>query len=184
MNQATAAAFQDMIGDAQTSAAYKSVLKINERNGWFEPGEVDANTLALMTKVAARGLTEVFKFCLRGCEPFDAKKLQTAMRRFVAIAWLLHSEDLVGEDGEALKLSELGRLAQLDCTKCALSLQAKAFGNQFGFQSRVQKRRTSKGKRGTYSQAAKQGWEKRRARGFVCVNRRRAEPVTRGAPPS
>jgi hypothetical protein len=83
------------------------------------------------------------------------------MRRFVAIAWMLHSEMLVGEDDEPLTLEQLGKLPQIDCTKVTLSLIAKSFGEQTKFHSRVQKRKSSKE---NYAGAAKTGWTKRRAR--------------------
>ncbi|MEY2499824.1 MAG: hypothetical protein QOI07_158 [Verrucomicrobiota bacterium] len=92
------------------------------------------------------------------------------MRRFVAVAWLLHSEMLVGNDGKPLSLDQLGKIPQLDCTKCALSLLAKRFADQFHYHARVQKR---KGSKPNYAAAAKTGWDKRRARIKAKAKKRR-----------
>jgi hypothetical protein len=93
------------------------------------------------------------------------------MRRFVAVAWLLHSETLVDDELDEqgaptgklvpLTLDQLGKLPQLDCTKVALSLLAKRFGEEFKFHARVQKRA---GTKPNYARAAKTGWAKRRVR--------------------
>jgi hypothetical protein len=120
----------------------------------------------LIVQMAQRGLGEVMSFCFVG-RKLNEKGLQIAMRRFVAVAWMLHSELLVGaetdERGEPIPLSlaELGKIPQLDCTKVALSLLAKRFGAMFKFQSRMQKRQ---GTKVNYAASAKIGWDKRRAR--------------------
>ena len=117
---------------------------------------------ALIFAMAARGVREVFDFCLvSGQHTFNARLMQYAMRRFVAIAWLLHSEMMRGPDGNILTLAQLAKLPQLDCTKVALSLSAQRFADQFRFHTRIQKRR---GTKETYAAAAKIGWQKRRAR--------------------
>jgi hypothetical protein len=145
---------------------YDIAAQIDQKNGWFEEGELDPEMVAMMIKVAARGLYELIHFCFAG-RKLNEKGMQIAMRRFVAVAWMLHSEMLIGTDtdeaGEAvpLTLEQLGNVPQLDCTKVALSLLAKRFGEMFHFHARVQKRKTSKG---NYAGAAKTGWVKRRAR--------------------
>jgi hypothetical protein len=111
--------------------------------------------------------------------------MQIAMRRFVAVAWMLHSEMLIGTDtdeqGEPvpLTLEQLGDVPQLDCTKVALSLLAKRFGEMFAFHARVQKRKTSKG---NYADAAKKGWGKRRARAKAAA--RVKKPRAAARPPA
>jgi hypothetical protein len=157
---------------------YDIAAQIDQKNGWFEEGELDPELVAVMIKVAARGLYELIHFCFAG-RKLNEKGMQIAMRRFVAVAWMLHSEMLIGTDkdesGEAvpLTLEQLGKVPQLDCTKVALSLLAKRFGEMFHFHARVQKRKTSKG---NYAGAAKTGWVKRRARAKAAarVKKRRA----------
>jgi hypothetical protein len=139
----------------------------------FSTAEVD-----LICEMAERGIHELLKFCLDGpCKPgapgvfvqrpLTERNLKIAMRRFIAVAWMLHSEMLVGAKTDKycepipLTLEQIGKIPQIDCTKVALSLLAKRFGAQFNLHTRVQKRQ---GSRETYSGAAKGGWAKRRAR--------------------
>jgi len=116
----------------------------------------------LIAAMSARGVREVFDFCLR-CRRngFGKENLQFAVRRFVAVAWLLHSEMMRGADGKILTLEQLSKLPQLDCTKVALSLNAQRFAEQFRFHARVQKRA---GTKENYAAAAKTGWDTRRTR--------------------
>lgn len=126
------------------------------------PGVTQAQA-AVISAMAARGIREVCEFALarwRNKGP-DTNSMEVVARRLVAIAWLLHSDFLRGEDGEVLTLTQLARLPQLKCTKVALSLSAKLFADRFKFHSRVQKRSGSKE---NYAAAAKSGWDKRRAR--------------------
>lgn len=117
---------------------------------------------ALIFAMAARGVREVFDFCLTGGQyAFEGPHVAKAIRRFVAVAWLLHSEMMRGADGKILTLAQLAKLPQLGCTKVALSLNAQRFADQFRFRARVQKR---SGTKENYAAAAKTGWEKRRAR--------------------
>ena len=117
---------------------------------------------AVISAMAAKGVREVFQFCLPSrTRGFDKAALGYAIRRFVSIAWLLHSEMMRGADGAVLTLTQLARLPQLKCSKVALSLSAKHFADRFKFHSRVQKRTGSKE---NYAAAAKTGWDKRRAR--------------------
>jgi hypothetical protein len=134
----------------------------------FYEGELNQETAQLISQMAARGTDELLSYCLvRTREggyrqaPFNSRTLQIAMRRFVAVAWMLHSEMLTGEDDQPLTLEKLGKIPQLGCSKVTLSLQAQRFADRFGFHARVQKRQSSKG---NYATAAKTGWEKRRAR--------------------
>jgi hypothetical protein len=125
-------------------------------------GRVTQPQAELIAAMAARGVREVFSFCLsNGQYPLNERFMQYAIRRFVSIAWLLHSEMLVGPDKKPLSLGQLGKLPQLSCTKVALSLLAQKFACQFRFQARVQKRA---GTKENYAVAAKAGWAKRRAR--------------------
>jgi hypothetical protein len=131
--------------------------------------DLDQRQAALIAQIAERGISAVMKFCLDNLLPTPSlplrcvtpSRLQVSMRKFVAVAWLLDSSVLVGDDGKPLTLDQLGKLPQLDCTRCALSLMAKKFGDQFKFRARVQKRASSKP---NYAASAKSGWEKRRAR--------------------
>jgi hypothetical protein len=143
---------------------------------------LDRKQTKLVEKMAGQGIEALFDFCIPRSAPsginprnrpriFDAKTLQIAMRRFVSVAWLLHSEMLVDDELDAegvatgklvpLTLDRLGKLPQLDCTKVALSLLAKRFGDHFKFHARVQKRVETKP---NYAAAALTGWAKRRAR--------------------
>lgn len=119
----------------------------------------------MIAVMAKRGIAEVMRFCFYSGmgtnHELDEKGLQIAMRKFVAICWLTHSEFMVGANGEPLTLQQLGAIPQLDCTKVALSLVAQKFAGQFGFHARIQKRRGSKA---NYAASAKTGWAKRRAR--------------------
>jgi hypothetical protein len=151
------------------TAPTKSGIKYNLSNSrYFEKGELSQEEIQLLSQMAQTGIASVFKFCLPSKNvytdklgPFNEGSLRTAMRRFVAVAWMLHSEMLTGESEEPLTLDQLGKLPQLDCTKVTLSLSAKRFGDSFGFHSRMQKRKSCKE---NYAGAAKTGWEKRRAR--------------------
>jgi hypothetical protein len=131
--------------------------------------EFSSTQITQIREMSVRGISTVLEFCLprkntpqgNVLRPFDSTTLKIAMRRFVSVAWLLHSNMLRGENDEALTLEQLSKLPQLDCTKVALSLQAKRFGDQFNFHARVQKR---VGTKPNYASAAKTGWAKRRAR--------------------
>lgn len=174
-------AFSRNNGDDPTIEAgveYDIAEQIDLKNNWFEPGEINPEQIELLIKVASRGLYELFHFCFAG-RKLNQKGLQIAMRRFVAVAWLLHSEMLQGAELDAdgkptgaltpLSLEQLGDIPQLDCTKVALSLLAKRFGELFNFHARVQKRMTSKV---NYAGAAKIGWAKRRARAKAAAKKR------------
>ena len=120
----------------------------------------------LIARIAARGVRELFSFCLAGFE-FEDEQARMTIRRFFAVAWLLHSEMLLSPDKKPdgrhipMTLDKLGKLPQLDCTRCNLSILAHKFGKQFGFRARVQKRAYSKA---NYARSAKAGWDKRRLR--------------------
>lgn len=150
---------------------YDIAAQIDQKNNWFEPGEIDPEQMEMLIRVASRGLHELFHFCFAG-RKLNQKGMQIAMRRFVAVAWLLHSEMLIGVEKNStgtpvpLTLQQLGKVPQLDCSRCALSLLAKKFGEQFHFHARVQKRKTSKG---NYARSAKTGWVKRRARAAAAL---------------
>jgi hypothetical protein len=126
---------------------------------------VDAPTLELLRQACNLGLGELFDFCL-GAPLFDGtiivteKTLKAWALRFVSVAWLMHSEMLVGVDGRPLTLAQLAALRQLNCSRCALSLTAQRFAAPFRFRTRIQKRSD----RSRYASSAKSGWEKRRAR--------------------
>lgn len=141
---------------------------------YFAKGELTQEDARLISQMASTGIAKVMDFCLvpqpqkgqaaprRGLtRELDEYGLQIAMRRFVAIAWMIHSEMMIGESGEPLTLEQLGQLPQLDCTKVTLSLIAKQFGEKCNFHARIQKR---KGSKENYAGAAKTGWAKRRAR--------------------
>jgi hypothetical protein len=141
-------------------------LVLKFRNSSLSPKESTPETRLLVGRMTGKLLRELFDFCFRGKvnnleRAVDEKGLQIAMRRFVAVVWLMHSELLVGEDGQVLTLEQLSKLPQLDCTRCSLSLLAQRFGNQVGFRGRVQKR---VGGKANYAASAKSGWEKRRSR--------------------
>ncbi len=119
--------------------------------------ELSPAAVQTMMAVADRPLRELFSYCFSG-RPTNEKGLAIAMRRFIAVAWMLHSEMLVGIHGRPLTLEELGKLPRIDCTKCTLSILAQNFGKQWGFHTRVQKRL---GGKTNYAAAAKRGWEKR-----------------------
>jgi hypothetical protein len=116
--------------------------------------------------LASRLIREVMSYCFDGKlygsdRVVDDAGLRLAMRRFVSVAWLLHSEMLLSPDGTPMTLEQLSKLPQLDCTRCSLSLLAQKFGKKWDFHARVQKR---KGGKPAYAASAKTGWEKRRAR--------------------
>jgi hypothetical protein len=159
-------AFSRSLGlrDGTTPARPEAAVKydfasiVDQQNHWFEKGEVDPQLMESLVRVASRGLYELFRFCFEG-RMLDEKGMRIAIRRFVSVAWMLHSEMLIGPDKKPLTLEQLGEIPQIDCTKCALSLLAQRFGDQFGFHARIQKRRGSKE---NYAAAAKRGWKKRR----------------------
>lgn len=134
--------------------------EVDARNGWVEPGELSTEQSDAMIAIATRGLTELFMFCFHG-QTLDRKGMRTAIRRFISVAWMLKSEELVGANGKPLSLDKLSKLPQIRCTRCTLSLLAQEFGKRWGFRVRVQKRVSSKP---NYAHAAIGGWAKRRAR--------------------
>jgi hypothetical protein len=108
------------------------------------------------------GVNAILSYCLRDTKlNADYSNIQTALRRFVAVCWLLKSNEMRGEDGKPMSLQALSKQPQIDCTRCALSLMAQDFGNKFGFHARVQKRVSAKE---NYAKAARFGWAKRRQR--------------------
>jgi hypothetical protein len=152
MDQATETAFIEMVGEGKEVAPFADGL-LDE----LDDLDLSPSVLRSMMVVAARGLSEVFKYCFSG-RPLDEKGLRIAGRRFVSVAWLLHSKMLVGENGVPLSLEQLSSLPQVDCSRCALSVLAQNFGKQWGFSSRVQKRKSSKA---NYARSAKTGWAAR-----------------------
>jgi len=108
-----------------------------------------------------RVISEVLKYCLQGKAIDDERDLKIAIRRFVAVVWLIQPGLLRGSDGKCLTLERLGELPFLDCTRCSLSLKAQEFAKRHGFHSSIQKRTTAKG---NYANSAHLGWVKRRTR--------------------
>src|SRR5437870_321859 len=149
-----------------TGALPESKLILKYRNSSLSPKESTQATRELVGRMTDKLLSELFAFCFSGNlhnreRTVDPKGLQIAMRRFVAVAWLMHSELLVGEDGQVLTLEQLSKLPQLDCTRCSLSLLAQKFGKRCGgFHTRVQKQ---VGGKANYAASAKAAWKKRRA---------------------
>jgi len=119
-----------------------------------------ANLSDAEVAIVRSGIDEIIGFCLRDTK-LDAKyaNLQTALRRFVAICWLLKSNEIRGSDDKPMSLEALSRQPQIKCTRCALSLMASEFGQKWGIHSRVQKRVSAKP---NYAKAARFGWKKRR----------------------
>lgn len=160
-------AYDDAHGDENRLVAgieYDIAAEIDEKNGWTEPGqpsEVEV-THTVRAADASNALSEFILFCFQG-QKLDrrGKGLRTAIRRFVAICWMLKSNELVDPHGRPLSLERLASLPQVKCTKCTLSLLAQEFGKQWGFRVRVQKKETTKP---NYAAAAKKGWKKRRLR--------------------
>ena len=136
--------------------------QIDAKNNWVEPGEITQDKKDDLMEIAARGLSELILFCFKG-QRMDrrGKGLRTAIRRFVAVAWMLKSHVIVDEDDDPLSLDRLSQLPQVRCTRCTLSLLAQEFGRAWGFRVRVQKRESTKV---NYARSAKHGWKKRRLR--------------------
>lgn len=141
-----------------TAVTYDVAEEIDQRNGWTEPGERHH----LLNHSDATIAREIFTFCF-GKQKLDpqGKGMRAAFRRFVAISWMLASEKMVGLDGKPLSLDKLGKQPQLRCTRCALCLLAKKFGQPWGFRVRVQRRVSTKP---NYARAARTGWALRRKR--------------------
>jgi hypothetical protein len=149
-----------------TGALPECNLVLKYRNSSLSPKESTPATRELVGRMTGKLLRELFDFCFSGRlhnreRVADEQGLRIAMRRFVSVAWLMHSELLVGEDGQVLTLEQLSKLPQLDCTRCSLSLLAQRFAKPYGFQSRVQKQKSGKV---NYAASARTGWKKRRAR--------------------
>lgn len=125
--------------------------------------------------LAARSIQAVFQYCFY--EPralrcggeavlLDEDGVRHVIQRFFAVAWLLRSEMLLSKnqkDGRSLPMTlrELAALPQVSCSRCNLSILAQKFGKLFNnFRGRTQKRESAKPH---YAEAAKVGWEKRRA---------------------
>jgi hypothetical protein len=150
----------ELTGLSAPPKASRTKFDLSPLRQFFAKGELDQETAQTVAAMIARGTKEIFSFCF-GKENLDERGLRIAMRRFVSIAWLLHSEMLIGENDEPLTLEQLGNLPLLNCTKVTLSLNAQDFGRKFKFQGRTQKRQHTKP---NYASAAVGGWAKRRAR--------------------
>lgn len=168
MNQATLKAFTDSVSDGD--GAMPTLMRLPFED-YLDPSELTPQLRRLLAAVAGKGIFEIMDYCFAG-RALDEKSLTIAWRKFIAVAWLLHSEMLVGENGQPMTLEQLGRVPQLNCTRCALSLKAKGFSERTGFHSRIQKRLEG---RQNYSKSAKGGWVKRRAR--LNLPPKKAEPV-------
>ena len=125
--------------------------------------EVTPAARKLVAQITSHGVREIFSFCF-GDYIMDEDGARTVIRRFFAVAWLLHSEMLLTPnkrtDGRNVPatLDFLGKLPQLNCTRCNLSVLAQKFGGLFaGFRTRVQKRDTSKP---NYAKSAALGWRR------------------------
>jgi hypothetical protein len=148
--------------ELEAGVNYDLALEIDQRNDWKEIGEADLDLIESLIEVAARGLNELLMFCFHG-QQLDRKGrgLRTAIRRFIAVAWLVNSSLLVSSNGMPLSLEQLSKLRQIKCTRCSLSLLAQKFGDKWGFHARVQKRVETKPNN---ARAAVRGWAKRRER--------------------
>ena len=164
MNSATEQSFIETFGEPENESVASESLDLAIQD-YFLQGELSPKVIATMQSAAAKGLEAVFSYCLAG-RPLDEKGLQLAARRFVSVAWLLHSDFLLDADGKSMTLDRLSNLPQLDCTKCALSILAQNFGKQFNYHARVQKRAGSKS---NYAKSATAGWAKRNLPTKVCV---------------
>jgi hypothetical protein len=133
--------------------------EIDQRNHWLEEGEIDEQKMQLLMQVAARGLHELFYYCFAGRSLDKPSEMRMAVRRFIAVAWLIQPGLLKSRNGRMMTLDDLAALPSIDCSKCALSLKAQAFGKRWDFHARIQKRKVSKV---NYAAAAKVGWAKRR----------------------
>jgi hypothetical protein len=158
---------KDLIGGTAGAAGGDEIFT-NLVDFEFSPDEITPAVRKLVAQIAARGVKEFFDFCIPAGVPLDENATRTAIRRFFAVAWLLHSEMLLSPetkpDGRQvpMTLDKLSKLPQLECTRCNLSVQAQKFGKQFGFRTRVQKRENS---RPNYAESARLGWIKRRQAG-------------------
>ena len=184
MNETFLAYEKSQMGDQVERVVAESrdlAFDVDQRNHWFEPGEIDDQRLQHMMKVAARGLYEVFSYCFQGQSLDNDRDLRVAVRRFVAVAWLIQPGLLKDSAGKCMTLEELASLSFLDCTKCSLSLKAQAFGKRWGFVASIQKRKTSKA---NYAEGAKRGWEKRRHALKILRQEARQSNLVNGAAPN
>ena len=127
----------------------------------------------LIGDMIREALCEVIGFCFSGRNE-GPRRLQTAIRKFFAVAWLLNPDLLQGEQGERLSLADLAKLPEISCSKAYLSLIAYQFADKHSFVSSVQKNR---GSHGSFVSGALVGWAKRRrAKEHVNGNGHEEEP--------
>ena len=134
--------------------------EIDQKNHWFEPGEIESEQMQLLFSIAARGLHELFRFCFVGRKLDRPSEMRMVMRRFLAVSWLIQPELLKDCKGDRMTLEDLASLPAIKCSKYALSMKATAFGKRWNFHTRIQKRLASKE---NYAAGARAGWAKRRA---------------------
>lgn len=129
----------------------------DQRNRWYEDGELGEQLEDEVNRRAARLLYEVMDFVTAGI-PFNTRRgMFRAVIRMLAVVWLLAPTMLRTREGKVVSLEDMGRA--LGKSRSWISMVAEDFSNKFTFFTRNQKSRAS---RVNYARGAVKGWEKRR----------------------
>ena len=134
---------------------YDYAKDIDQRNGWYEDDDFYDFRRNEVINLATIGINSLFEYCIP-IRPFNTSTLQDAIRRFLAIVHVIKPELMVDEYGNILSYEKLGKLPQVDCTRCTLSNLGKKFTKRYHFHSRIQKRESACE---TYSKAATAAWK-------------------------
>lgn len=132
---------------------------VDQRNAWFENGELGAELEDEINRRAARLLYEVMDFITSGIK-FDSRRgMFRALIRTLAVIWVLSPGMLRTKRDKVVSLEDMAQA--LGKTRCWLSMVAEDFSTKFTFFTRNQK---SVASRVNYARSAVLGWEKRRAK--------------------
>jgi len=127
----------------EMAVQYDFAAEIDENNNWSDensPKLDDAHEA--LVQASAKGLATLFQFAFEGVVlGSDGVGLQTAIRRFAAIAHFVDSNVLRGPhpDRVVISLNEWAR--QCRSTPAAMQKMARKFAQLWGFKVRIQKRR-------------------------------------------
>lgn len=164
-------AFQNAVGleEAERIAAEQSDTPelVDQRNHWFDHGELGKDLDAEVNRRAARLLYEVFLYITDKLDANTFKGLLRMTVRLIAVVWvfmpdMLRCKKQKGEEqGKICTLEDMAAAFAPRISRCWISMVAEDASVCFGVFSRNQKKGSS---RANYAEAARKAWKVRRER--------------------
>lgn len=147
-------------GESRVIASYEPDLAriIDQRNNWFETGELGEELEHEMYRRGSRLLYDIMLFITNGIA-FDSKRgIFRAALRTLCVIWVLAPDLLRRKDGGVVSLDDMAK--PMGVSRCWVSVVAEEFSDCFGYFGRNQKKLTA---RPNYAAATKTAWAKRKA---------------------